>query len=61
MSKNNVMTEAAVAKPVVPASKKKKTAGKTATLKSSEWYQSAVRSIGITKERLVESRDGVFE
>jgi hypothetical protein len=28
MSKNDVMIEAAVAKPVVPASKKKKTAGK---------------------------------
>jgi hypothetical protein len=50
MSKNDVMIEAAVAKPVVPASKKKKTAGKTAKLKSSAWYQSAVRSIGITKE-----------
>jgi hypothetical protein len=58
MSKNDVMTEAAVAKPVVPA---RKTAGRTAKLKSSKWYQNAVRSIGITKERLVESRDGVFE
>jgi hypothetical protein len=61
MSKNDVMTDAAIAKPVVLASKKKKTAGRTAKLKSSKWYQSAVRSIGITKERLVESRDRVFE
>ena len=35
----------------VAASKKKKTAGKTAKLKSSKWYQGAARSIGITKER----------
>jgi hypothetical protein len=55
MSKNNV-TDAAVTKPEVPASKKKKTAGRTVKLKSSKWYQSAVRSIGITKESLVESR-----
>jgi hypothetical protein len=60
MSKCNV-TEAAVPKPEVPASKKKKTAGRTVKLKSSKWYQSAVRSIGITKESLVESRDGVFK
>jgi hypothetical protein len=33
MSNNNVMTEAAVAKPVLPASKKKKNAGRTAKLK----------------------------
>jgi hypothetical protein len=59
MSKNNV-TDAAVTKPEVPASKKKKTADGTVKLKSSKWYQSAVRSIGITKERYVESRDGVF-
>jgi predicted nucleic acid-binding Zn ribbon protein len=60
MSKYNV-TEAAVTKPEVPASKKKKIAGRTVKLKSSKWYQSAVRSIGITKESLVESRDGVFK
>jgi len=44
------MTEAAVTKPEVPASKKKKAADRTVKLKSSKWYQSAVRSIGITKE-----------
>jgi hypothetical protein len=60
MSKYKV-TEAAVTKPEVPASKKKKTAGRTVKLKSSKWYQSAVRSIGITKESLVGSRDGVFK
>jgi len=57
MSKNNV-TDAAITK---PASKKKKTADRTVKLKSSKWYQSAVQSIGITKERFVESRDGVFK
>jgi len=35
------------------ASKKKRTVGKTAKLKSSKWYQGAARSIGITKERLL--------
>jgi len=53
--------EAAVTKPEVPASKKKKTADRTVKLKSSKWYQSAVQSIGITKEKFVESRDGVFK
>jgi hypothetical protein len=60
MSEYNA-TEAAVTKPEVAASKKKKPAGRTVKLKSSKWYQSAVRSIGITKESLVESRDGVFK
>ena len=55
MFKNNV-TDAAVSKPEVPASKKKKTADRTAKLKSSTWYQSGVRLIGIAKERDVESR-----
>jgi hypothetical protein len=59
MSKNNV-TDAAVTKPEVPASKKKKTADRTIKLKSSNWYQSGVRSIGIAKERDVESRVGIF-
>ena len=36
---------------------KKKTAAKTAKLKSSAWYQGAVLSIGITRERLFENRD----
>jgi hypothetical protein len=60
MSKNNV-TDAAVTKPEVPASKKKKTADRTVKLKSSKWYQSAVQSIGISKEKFVESRDGIFK
>jgi hypothetical protein len=60
MSKNNV-TDAAVTKPEVPTSKKKKTADRTARLKSSNWYQSAVQSIGISKEKFVESRDGIFK
>jgi len=59
MSKNNV-TDAAVIKPEVSATKKKKTVDRTAKLKSSEWYQSGARSIGITKERDVESRAGIF-
>jgi hypothetical protein len=59
MSKNNV-TDAAVTKPEVSATKKKKTADRTAKLKSSEWYQRGARSIGITKERDVESRAGIF-
>jgi len=35
-------------------SKKKKAAGRRAKLKSRKWYQSAARSIGITKERSLE-------
>jgi hypothetical protein len=35
----------------VAASRKKKNLGKAAKLKSSKWYQGAVQSIGITKER----------
>jgi hypothetical protein len=35
----------------VSTSKKKRTAGRTAKLKSSNWYQRAARSIAITKER----------
>jgi hypothetical protein len=44
-----------------PASKKKKTVARTAKLKSSKWYQGAAQSIGITKERSLESRDDRFE
>ena len=44
-----------------PGSKKKKTVVRTAKLKSSNWYQGAARSIGITKERSLASRDDRFE
>src|ERR1700732_5390330 len=44
VSKNDV-TRAGAAKSTVSASKKKRTAGRTAKLKSSLWYQGAVRSI----------------
>jgi hypothetical protein len=50
------LTEAGAAGSNLQASKKKKTAAKTAKLKSSAWYQGAVRSIGITTERLFENR-----
>jgi hypothetical protein len=48
--KNDVIKVGA-AKSKGSTSKKKRTAGKTAKLKSSDWYQGAARSIGITKER----------
>lgn len=57
---NKSVTNMGAAKFKVPASKKKK-AVRTAKLKSSKWYQSAVRSIGIVKARSPESRDDVFE
>jgi hypothetical protein len=41
----------------VAGSRKKKTAGRTAKLKSTKWYHSAARSIGITTGRSLESRD----
>ena len=41
----------------VARSNKKKTAGRTAKLKSSKWYHSAAQSIGITTGRSLESRD----
>ena len=53
MFKNDVIKVGA-AKSKVPTSKKKRTAGRTAKLKSSNWYRDAARSIGITKERLLE-------
>ena len=52
MFKNDVIKVGA-AKSKVSTSKKKRTA-RTAKLKSSNWYQGAARSIGITKERLLE-------
>jgi predicted RNA-binding Zn-ribbon protein involved in translation (DUF1610 family) len=51
MSENNV-TDAAVTKSSAPAAKRKG-AGRTVKLKSSRWYQGAVRSIGITRERVL--------
>ncbi len=60
MSKKNVTTSV-VTESKVPTSKKKKTASRTAKFKSRKWYQDAVRSIGITKNKSLESRDGVFE
>jgi hypothetical protein len=51
MSKNTV-TDAAVTKSSMPAAKKK-VAGRSIKLKSSTWYQGAVRSIGITSERVL--------
>ena len=51
MSENTV-TGAAVAKSSVPPAKKK-AAGGSFKLKSSAWYQGAVRSIGITGERVL--------
>ncbi len=56
MSKNNVTTSV-VTESKVPTNKKKRTAGRTAKLKSRKWYKDAVRSIGITKNRLLESHD----
>ena len=48
MSKNN-LTEAGATE---RANKERKAARRTVKLKSSAWYQAAVRSIGITKESL---------
>jgi hypothetical protein len=48
------LTKVDATKSKVSTSKKKRTAGKTAKLKSSNWYQGAARSIGITKERSLE-------
>jgi hypothetical protein len=36
------------------ANKKKKTVGRTAKLKSSNWYHGAARSIGINKKKSLE-------
>ena len=41
----------------VARSNEKKTAGRTAKLKSSKWYHSAAQSIGITTQRSLENRD----
>ena len=43
------------------ANKKKKTVGRTAKLKSSNWYQGAARSIGIKKRNRSKSRDDLSE
>ena len=55
------MTGADAAKSTVSASKKKKTGSRAAKLKSSKWYQDAARSVGIVKDRSLESRDDVLE
>jgi hypothetical protein len=57
---NKSVTDVGAEKFKVPTSKKKKTV-KTAKLKSSKWYQSAVRSIGIVKAKSPEIHDDVFE
>jgi len=57
MSKNN-LTEAGA---IEPTSKESKAARRTVKLKSSTWYQAAVRSIGITKESLYASRNDDLE
>ena len=57
MSKNN-LTEAGATE---PANKERKAARRTVKLKSSAWYQAAVRSIGITKESLHASRNEDLE
>jgi hypothetical protein len=54
MRKNNLIA-AGTAKSKVAASQKTKVAGKTAKSKSSNWYQGAIRSIAITKERSLKS------
>jgi hypothetical protein len=51
--KNDVIKVGAT-KSKMATSKKKRTAGRTAKLKLSNWYQDAARSIGITKEKLLE-------
>ena len=57
MSKNN-LTEAGATE---RANKERKAARRTVKLKSSAWYQAAVRSIGITKESLHASRNDDLE
>ncbi len=52
------LTEAGATGSNAQASKKKKTAAKTAKLKSSAWYQGAVLSIGITRKSRVEKETG---
>jgi hypothetical protein len=41
----------------VAGSRKKRTVGRTAKLKSTKWYHSAAQSIGITTGRSLENRD----
>jgi hypothetical protein len=41
----------------VAGSRKKKTASRTAKLKSTKWYHSAAQSIGITTGRSLDSRE----
>jgi hypothetical protein len=55
------MTKADAAKATVPANKKKKPGSRAAKLKSSKWYEEAARSVGIAKDRSLESRDDVMK
>jgi len=55
------MTKADATKFIVPANKKKKTGSRSAKLKSSKWYQDATRSVGIVKDRSLESRNDVSQ
>ena len=57
---NKSVTDVGAAKFNVPTRKKKKTV-RTAKLKASKWYQSAVESIGIVKSRSPDSRDDVIK
>ena len=43
--------------PKLSATAKRKTSDRMAKLKSSSWYEGAVRSIAISKEKLVETND----
>jgi hypothetical protein len=54
---NKTVNKAPGSKLKVPASKKKKTAGRMAKLKSSSWYEGAARSIRISSRRAQEKGD----
>ena len=55
MTKPSILTGSMKSK--VARNTKKKTAGRTAKLKSSKWYHNAAQSIGITTGRCLESQD----
>jgi hypothetical protein len=52
-----VESKAPASKLKMSATEKKKTAGRTAKLKSSSWYEGAARSLGISKGKLREKTD----
>jgi hypothetical protein len=56
LSKKDV-SSASASKPKMSATKKKKTAGRMAKLKSSSWYEGAARSLGISKRKPREKTD----